>query len=457
MPESAIRKCDEVRLQFWRKWLGPDSPYPDARDERLKTGRPLPDWALSSLPAEGGRVRVLDLNAGPLSSLGNQAPEHQVDLIPVDPLAHAFDSLLEEHAYEPPVRTVFCSAEDILPAFGKASFDLIYCYNGLDFTRDPIAVYRQLLEAIKPGGRIITFHEANPPEGRASREWYRFFHYYKNGRVSLCQKRYRRDLADALPGADIQSSLKDSLLQLQIRPAKSPKPVSLSPCQRADDPLPELISMHIPKSGGTSFRSVLEELYGSTFRPMYAREEMDPGLAQKVKFNSQTRCLHGHFQADAFDGHFPEARKITWLRHPVDRVVSLYFQFHHNPESAFESAFNKRIFEEGWSLMDFARQPEVQRQVRWYFNAVPLDSFFFIGVVERYAESLRLFYHLLGKPTPEVSPGMNVNPKKRMGSAYDLSPAQRSGLESILAEETELYRLVEYRLREQLALAFGES
>jgi hypothetical protein len=49
----------------------------------------------------------------------------------------------------------------------------------------------------------------------------------------------------------------------------------------------------------------------------------------------------------------------------------------------------------------------------------------------------------------------NMNPDKQPGKRYALPPAQRSELESILAEEIELYRFINYRLDQQLAAAFG--
>lgn len=457
MSERAIKKCNDVRLHFWRQWLGPESRFPQARSERLKPDRPLPRWAVDALPPDAETVRILDLNAGPVTSLGNQAPGRQIELVPVDPLAHAFRHLLEEQGLESPVPTLFCSAEDILPVFGEEAFDLVYSFNGLDFTRDPVATYRLLLKALKPGGSIITFHEANPPEERINREWYRFFHYTKNTRVVIRQKTYRRDLQDALPEAEITHSIEGNLLRLDVRPAKKPKTVSLSRCLGADSPPPRLISMHIPKCGGTSFRSFLEDLYGNAFRPMYAEAETAPRLAHKLKLDPETRCLHGHFQADAFDGKRPDALKLTWLRHPIERMVSLYFQFHRHPESAEESSFNTRLFEEGWSLLEFAGQPEIRRQVRWYFNAVPLDDFFFIGISERYTECMRLLCHLLGRPAPAALPENNVNPNKKTGAGYALSAYQRHGLESLMAEEIELYRFIEYRLDRQLARAFGRK
>ena len=53
--------------------------------------RPLADWQVALLPA--GPARVLDMGAGPLSSLGTHVPGRDVEIIAVDPLADIYDEL----------------------------------------------------------------------------------------------------------------------------------------------------------------------------------------------------------------------------------------------------------------------------------------------------------------------------------------------------------------------------
>src|ERR1700678_709074 len=92
-----------------------------------------------------------------------------------------------------------------------------------------------------------------------------------------------------------------------------------------------VISVHVPKSAGTSFRRVLDEVcgariwdnYGTIFSRDQARAELVPPGA---------RIIHGHFIADAFDDLFPRRRLVTWVRHPVERLVSNYHHFLRSPD-----------------------------------------------------------------------------------------------------------------------------
>src|SRR5262245_52771923 len=88
-----------------------------------------------------------------------------------------------------------------------------------------------------------------------------------------------------------------------------------------------LISIHVPKCGGTSFRSVLRQWFGS--RLYY------PGLAKRLTERprrhdlSESICIHGHFNKKRKVGAldcYPEADQfITILRDPFEMMVSRYF------------------------------------------------------------------------------------------------------------------------------------
>lgn len=451
-------KAYQTRLAFWANWLGPNCPYPEDRAIRMKVGRPLPDWAVQALPRRNGKVRILDVNAGPASALGTRAKGYDIELVPTDSLGHKFGQLLEQTGLHPPVPTTQCSPEDILVSYGKATFDLIYSSNGLDFTSDPVAIYRELLQCLTPGGRIITFHEAPANEKLFHHEWHRFFHRVRHGRPVIQKKTYRRDLQDALPEATIQVSIESGYIRLEL--ANNPDQHKITrrmpaPISQTDHP-PRLISMHLPKVAGSSFRAFLEEVYKDDLRCMYKAEETAPRLVPKLKLAEHIRCVHGHFQADSYDKHLPGAVKITWMRHPVERVVSSYFQYLRNPESADEDEFNKTLINDGWSLLEFARNKSIINQIRWYFNAVPLDDFLFIGISEEFDASMRLFCHLMGIDAPDKIDQANVNPNRTL-SGYTLTDAQRNELSGLYAEEIELYNLVRRRLSVHLRQAFGDQ
>ena len=84
-----------------------------------------------------------------------------------------------------------------------------------------------------------------------------------------------------------------------------------------------IISVHVPKCAGTSFGRILETQHGDrlwkNYGAIFTREE-----ARKDLIPDGTQCIHGHFFADAFSDLFPAGQLITWVRHPVERVVSNY-------------------------------------------------------------------------------------------------------------------------------------
>jgi hypothetical protein len=457
MISTAQQKCLESRLSFWKKWLGKDCPYPEDRAARLKENRTVPDWVLKALPRGKKKVRILEVNSGPVPTLGNKAAGIEIDLVAIDSLGNNLNALLAENQLRVPFPVRQCFPEDVLVSFGPESFDLIFSSNGLDFTSDPVVVYRGLLECLVPQGRIITFHETQNEYSRIHKEGYRFFHILDGGRVQICQKSYKRDLEDALPRASLKARLDGKFLRLElIKTVQPPKSVGSEMPLMRENGLPRMISMHLPKVAGSSFRGFLSEIYGQSLRCMYSVEETAPRFLGSIELDETVQCLHGHFQADAYDNKLPGAVKITWLRDPIERVVSSYFQYQRHPDSANKLDSHGKRLTLGCSLMDFARDEDMIRQVRWYFNAVPLDNFFFIGISEEFSSSLRLLCDLLGVEMPIVIKSTNINPGKTT-DRYSLTKAQKNELTGLYSEEIELYNFARYRLQMQLVDVFGSK
>ena len=96
----------------------------------------------------------------------------------------------------------------------------------------------------------------------------------------------------------------------------------------------ELVSIHIPKSAGTSFFASLKRAYG---KESVARVDIpirrNPsrrarGARAPAVLPPSTRVVHGHFRPrdlPAAYGIGPEIPVITWMRDPVERVISNYF------------------------------------------------------------------------------------------------------------------------------------
>lgn len=76
---------------------------------------------------------------------------------------------------------------------------------------------------------------------------------------------------------------------------------------------PRLISLHVPKTAGTTFLSYLRAYYGQGVVEAYATSVQVPEIAV------DTLAVHGHFPGDLLPAMYPSALLVTWLRDPVRR------------------------------------------------------------------------------------------------------------------------------------------
>ncbi len=179
-----------------------------------------------------------------------------------------------------------------------------------------------------------------------------------------------------------------------------------------------IVSVHVPKCAGTSFKRVLNEVcgariwynYGTIFSRTQARPELVP---------PGTTFIHGHFLADAFDDLFPDRRLVTWVRHPVERLVSNYHHFLRSPDMRDDCC--RELHERKLNLRQFADLEWMQNEIGRYLAGKPIEDFEFIGIAERFDASIRQFCEAFGFRNVLKIPRENLNPD-RVGERYDLSP-----------------------------------
>lgn len=131
-------------------WL--TSSHPIGRREPLHR-------VLTALGAE--HPRVLDVGAGPITPLGDTFEGKPVDLVAVDTLADRYNALLDELGITPPTRTLNIDGEKLLEAFPAGSFDVACAHNALDHCYDPLLVIAQMVDVVRPGGKVLLDHWAN--------------------------------------------------------------------------------------------------------------------------------------------------------------------------------------------------------------------------------------------------------------------------------------------------------
>ena len=217
-----------------------------------------------------------------------------------------------------------------------------------------------------------------------------------------------------------------------------------------------LVSVHMPKTAGLSFRASLEACFGEGFRhdyqdyplaqPAIVRREqaLDRGRAMRAADFAGVDCVHGHFLPLKY---LELARTlpctfVTWLREPVVRLVSHYYYWQraYDPASALTSPLHRRVMEEGWSLQRFCLAPELRNVYSEFLWGFPLQRLDFIGITEFFADDLRYFsQQLLGNKLQahtlnrRVATGGGAAPAR-------LSAAARAEIEAWHAADMALYR-----------------
>lgn len=166
-----------------------------------------------------------------------------------------------------------------------------------------------------------------------------------------------------------------------------------------------IISVHLPKTAGVSFRATLEKKFGVQLKPDYGDRPLHKGDFERnfssiedaakidmVKLDG-VACIHGHFLPIKYLLLRDRAATtfVTWMRHPVDRIVSHYKFWKREYNASTAGPLHKRVIEEDWTLRQFCLSDEIRNLYDKFLWAFPIGYFDFIGVVEFYEEDHAYF------------------------------------------------------------------
>ena len=198
-----------------------------------------------------------------------------------------------------------------------------------------------------------------------------------------------------------------------------------------------IVSLHLPKTAGSSLLAAYQARFGERVYDYNEAPELFDRLGV-AGLRARYDVIHGHFhirdRADLLDG----ARLVTYLRDPVQRVISSYY-FHMRPDT--DNWLAPQIQAAGLSLEDFARLPE-QRNLQYrMLRPVPLERFDFIGLTERFEASIPALSAVIGA---ELSLGENrkVNPDKPLAAPYQSDPALAGLIRALNPRDVELYETI---------------
>lgn len=200
----------------------------------------------------------------------------------------------------------------------------------------------------------------------------------------------------------------------------------------------DIVFVHIPKVAGTSLRIALEKsAEGHCILKDYGNSpETTPKLSSLLKeqrladfrkeFNRDNRGLivSGHFGAKRYWPFFHAESFVTFVRNPVDRVLSEYNHF---------------VTHYGWTapVEEFISAPRFRNVMTRALGGVDLKAFGFIGITEEFERNLDELRSFVGARLPLIK--MNIGKYEGRGSEVRSHNELRAMIGELNHEDIVLY------------------
>jgi len=213
-----------------------------------------------------------------------------------------------------------------------------------------------------------------------------------------------------------------------------------------------LISVHMPKAAGTSCLHLFEEFYGEKLlkdyddkilhKPIHIKRKDALLSLLKNRLNtsmySKIDCIHGHFMPIKYRFISPQrAFFLTWLRHPVQRLISHYYYWMRETSFSEGETLRRKIVHEEWSLERFCLSEELRDIYSRFLWGFPLRKFNFIGITEFFDEDMRSFSEEMFRSDLKIKP-INLNPN-RDEKIYTIDDTLRKEIENFHKKDMVLY------------------
>jgi hypothetical protein len=221
-----------------------------------------------------------------------------------------------------------------------------------------------------------------------------------------------------------------------------------------------ILSIHIPKSGGTSFGHLLESTFGARLLRDYgdrvglnSPEENRRRAARIAEARGRRDellrdydVIHGHYTTDKYAGLFSNARFVAFFREPCQQTMSQYEYFLRHPE--IDNPAVKLFHEVRATRAKFIAGCGNQQAV--YLGTMELNEFAVVGLMEQCERSVALFEAVFGRKLFRDAAHANANPH-REGEPYEIDPELHRAVGQYRAADVEVYR----RARERFAALCG--
>lgn len=206
--------------------------------------------------------------------------------------------------------------------------------------------------------------------------------------------------------------------------------------------------IHIPKTAGTSFRKACEESIGRTSiaydyglkvedTSSVVKKAYSEGVYKHIEILRRYALIAGHMPACKYAPVFGLANTFTFVRNPVQRCFSdfLHLKEHYGFKGGLES---------------YLSRAEHRNRQSFFLSGIPLESIGFIGLTERYEQSLALL--AARYPSLNVKPlKLNVNSSRPRGG-YEIDKSDIELLVEANSLDIDLYKRAVKQFESQVSL-----
>lgn len=213
----------------------------------------------------------------------------------------------------------------------------------------------------------------------------------------------------------------------------------------------------MPKTAGSSFQTILETYFGARLLLDYGDlpvntpaclrtgRALHDAATNRARDFGEVECVHGHFLPAKYLPLKSSGRAVfvTWLRDPLERMVSHYNFWKHTFNSASAPALHRRLVEENWSLERFCFCEEMRNLYAQFLWSFPLSFFDFVGLTERFDEDCCFFAQHYLKVSLEELPRKNIGPT--CVRTQQTAAQMRSEFERFHREDYQLYAAIATR------------
>jgi hypothetical protein len=194
---------------------------------------------------------------------------------------------------------------------------------------------------------------------------------------------------------------------------------------------------HLPKTAGSTLKAAFEATVAKDdivwdYQRPFGRSYISRNIISAIDSFSTRRIkgklVYGHFLPCKYcdlrlNGYNKRIGSVylTFLREPLQRAVSHYYFWKRTPD--IENYAYIKFKEENWNLERFLTDRYYRNFYAQYFFGFGIKNFDFIGITERYEDSIKLLRKLYPEfATLSFEHKLNFNSTKQIGENYEIDP-----------------------------------